>query len=367
MFSHKFFTLGLSFIALAVLAVFLGLVLGGWAIDRKNANIRVQTQKHNPMPRIASKTPAALSVKPDILLQPPSASSLEVPPVEITPSDLETIPSSPIRRRAGEEALKNTHPKGNNPQADNSQISISALESSLKTETPILSDGSESPWLVIIIDDLGVDQERSREIVDMIGPYSLSFLPYGRNLQSLVDRARQSGHDILLHLPMEPLDKAADPGPNALRVGAAPWQLQQRIDWALQRFEGFSGLNNHMGSRFTAWRPGMEQLMASLAGSNLFYVDSLTTKQTLAESAAREHGVPVLLRDVFLDNDRNPETIRDNLARMVRIAKKRGYAIGICHPYPETISVLRDWRQQEQQLEFRTISELVARLREEKR
>ena len=107
-----------------------------------------------------------------------------------------------------------------------------------------------------MIDDLGIDQVHTRLALALPAPMTMAFLPMGYNLQAHVDKALAQGHTVMVHLPMEPLDATVDPGPNALRVGLSEAELNKRINWHLSQFQGYSGVNSHMGSRFTAWIPG---------------------------------------------------------------------------------------------------------------
>ena len=106
----------------------------------------------------------------------------------------------------------------------------------------------------------------------------------------------------MLHLPMEPNGRA-DPGPNALLVALTDSELRQRVTTALDSFDGYVGVNNHMGSRFTAYRPGMETVLRQFKARGLLFLDSRTTAQTVGDQVAQELGVPSVARNVFLDDD----------------------------------------------------------------
>ena len=199
------------------------------------------------------------------------------------------------------------------------------------------------PMIAVIIDDLGIDQKRTRAAIALPGPLTLAFIPYGYNLRQLVGSARAGRHEIMLHLPMEPLNPDIDPGPNALLVDLDPAERARRLDWALSRFNGYVGVNNHMGSRFTAWADGMRPVLASLRERGLLYVDSITTQDTTGYRLARGMGVPNVTRDIFLDHDQRPEAIATALARTEKIARKRGLAVAIGHPHDATIAELARW------------------------
>ncbi len=199
------------------------------------------------------------------------------------------------------------------------------------------------PMIALVIDDVGVDRRRSDAVVALPGPLTLSYLTYAQNVVEQVAAARAHGHELMVHIPMQPKSADADPGPNVLRVRDDRGELIRKLDWGLSRFSGYVGVNNHMGSRFTSDRAGMDAVMAALAPRGLFFLDSVTAPDTAGPAAAAAAGVPVLKRDVFLDNEDSPEEVRYRLEQVERIARRTGAAIAIGHPHDATITVLRDW------------------------
>jgi hypothetical protein len=197
--------------------------------------------------------------------------------------------------------------------------------------------------IAIVLDDMGLSQFRSDRAIALPRPITLAVLPYGNNLAGLVARARTAGHEILVHLPMEPEDADADPGPNALLTGLPVAELDRRIASNLARLDGYVGINNHMGSLFTGRAREMRRVMRALQDRQLLFLDSLTTGNSTGYRLAREYGIPTVMRDVFLDNNRDPEKIRQQLELTVDTALQRGQAIAIGHPYPETLSALESW------------------------
>ena len=120
-------------------------------------------------------------------------------------------------------------------------------------------------------------------------------------------------------------------------------EFRAELDAAIRSIPYVAGLNNHMGSLLTSDPGAMSWLMEGLvARGELYFVDSRTTKETVAERVAEETGVPSIRRDVFLDNELEPEAIRRQVRRLVALAIERGSAVGIGHPYPETIEVLAE-------------------------
>lgn len=203
------------------------------------------------------------------------------------------------------------------------------------------SDGR--PRIAIVIDDLGIDQPRSRRALSLPSPLTLAFLPYGYNLDEMVAAARANGHEILVHVPMAPFDLAVDPGPNALQRELGPAEILRRLDWDLDRFGGYVGINNHMGSRFTADSESMALVIGELRRRGLIFMDSVTTRETKGFGLAARMGVPYAVRDVFLDHAIAPDAIRAQLARAEAIAREQGHAIAIAHPHDATLDALAEW------------------------
>lgn len=208
------------------------------------------------------------------------------------------------------------------------------------------------PMVAVVIDDMGVDQRHSLEAVALPGPLTLAYLPYGRDLAQQTAAARRAGHELMVHVSMQPQSRSGvsgqaesggDPGPNALTVGLPPEEIRRRLDWALGQFGGYVGINNHMGSGFTANRPGMGVVIGELKRRGLLFLDSRTTPASVGEALAAEAGLPHATRNVFLDNIQTPAEVRARLAEVERIAKARGSAIAIGHPHEATLMVLRDW------------------------
>jgi polysaccharide deacetylase 2 family uncharacterized protein YibQ len=196
--------------------------------------------------------------------------------------------------------------------------------------------------------------------------------PVGLSLEAAVGTTPppRRRREVMLHLPMEPRGyPAVNPGKDPLLVGMDRHRMAAILDAALVNLPGVAGLNNHMGSAATADRATMDALMPLLAERGLFFLDSMTINTSTAAQAAAAAGVPVLKNRIFLDQSTTSrEEVRSLLARLVRAARSTGSAVGICHPYPETLDVLRQElpRYGADGVRFVTVSELLA-LREEAR
>ena len=204
------------------------------------------------------------------------------------------------------------------------------------------ADLNSRPLIAIVIDDVGLDRPHSRRAWELPGPLTMSFLPYAKDLREQAKAARAHGQELMLHLPMEPMGRA-DPGPGALLVSLSESELKQRVTTALDSFEGYVGVNNHMGSRFTANKPDMETVLKLFKARGLMFLDSRTSAQTVGEQTAQELGVPNMPRNVFLDDDEAIDAVRRRLAETEAIARRQGFVVAIGHPHEATLQALAEW------------------------
>ncbi len=213
-----------------------------------------------------------------------------------------------------------------------------------KAEAPVppAVQKAEQPKIIIVFDDMGPDKKAFETIMGLPGPVTLSFLPYAEGLDAMAMRARARGDSVLLHLPMEPIGPQ-DPGPMSLQRNMSGTALLDTLNWNLNRFSGYIGVNNHMGSAFTQDLAAMKTVLSVLKQQGLFFLDSRTIAKSTAVKAGREIDAQVFSRDVFLDPDLDRETVYKQLQLVEKIAVKTGYAVAICHPRKDTIDVIGPW------------------------
>jgi len=204
---------------------------------------------------------------------------------------------------------------------------------------------SEKPALVaIVIDDLGQDVKPAREILSLPAKVTFAVMPGLPQSRKVAELAEQNNREVLLHLPMEYRGRNGKPAPGMLRSDMTPMDFLNTISDDVASVPGAVGVNNHEGSSLTENKEAMKFLMAELKSRDLLFLDSLTSPKSVAYATAKEFGVKAAKRDVFLDNESdNEEYIRKQLDELTRIAKAHGWAVGIGHPHPATISALRSW------------------------
>lgn len=198
------------------------------------------------------------------------------------------------------------------------------------------------PLLTIIMDDLGRSTNTAKALLLMAQPVTFAILPDEPQAAHVAEMAHAAGREVMLHVPMEPQGyPAVNPGRDALFVKQSDAEIRRQFDLLLARIPHATGTNNHMGSRFTEDARALSPVMESLQEKGLFFIDSRTTGHSKVSEVARRFGVPTLNRDVFLDNVAEVEAIAHEIRRLEGKARHQGMAIGICHPYPETLEALR--------------------------
>jgi len=258
---------------------------------------------------------------------------------------IEDIPGLPRYTETEPGQQRNTieeKPRASRPTQLAAAATTALVEPAWRRNALPFRDLGSKPLVAIVIDDVGLDRPRSKRAWELPGPLTISFLPYAKDLREQARAARAHGNELMLHLPMEPSGRA-DPGPNALLVSLSESELRQRVSAALDSFDGYVGVNNHMGSRFTAFRPGMDTTLRLFRARGLLFLDSRTTPESVGDQLAQDLGVPSVARHVFLDDDESIDAVRRKLADTEAVARRQGFVVAIGHPHEATIQALAEW------------------------
>ena len=209
---------------------------------------------------------------------------------------------------------------------------------------PALADiPAPLPQIAIIIDDLGYGLALGERALELPGPVSFAVLPSTPRGKVLAEKAYARGKDVLLHLPLQSATPLENEEPGGLLLDMTRGQFAAMFAEDFDAVPHAIGVNSHRGSLLTRHPGHMAWLMEEiLLRGGLFFVDSYTTHESIALKVAHEAGVPAVKRDVFLDPDNTPGTLEREFTRLKKLARQNGFAVGIGHPFPDTLSMLED-------------------------
>lgn len=304
-----------------------------------------ETKPAEPAPH-ETKAAASVPAKPEATKPPPEAEKAKegeapsAPPTGSPPSDEQIA------------AL----PSGAAPHAPDPAL----IEHGRQGPLPTIGPDGRQPWqtyarpfdekdkrprIAIVITDLGLSEAATETAIQQLpGSVTLSFSPYAKGLDQWANLARAAGHELLLDLPMEPLDyPEQDPGPYTLLTSLDPQQNLFKMQWLLSRATGYVGVTNHMGSRFTTSGPDLKPVLEQIKARGLLFLDSHSSEQSIAAKLAKDTGMAWAINNRFIDATASRDAIDNELADVQKIAKKSGYAVAMGSAYPVTIERVAAW------------------------
>lgn len=195
--------------------------------------------------------------------------------------------------------------------------------------------------LAIVIDDMGLGQPGSEELLAFPAPLTFAVLPGTAYAEEVVATVNASGQTALLHLPMEPVNAADNnPGADAIYVAMTDEEIEQQTTRLLDMLPGVVGVNNHMGSAATADARVMATVLKTVQQRGLFFLDSRTTADSVVAEEAERLGLPYAANDLFLDLERTVPAVKEMIAEAMRRAEASGTFIAIAHPHPSVAEAL---------------------------
>lgn len=198
---------------------------------------------------------------------------------------------------------------------------------------------AEKAQVAIIIDDIGY-RKTDNQTLALPGNITFAVLPHTPFGKSIAEKAYQSNKDVIIHVPMESTSGKAL-GPGALTAQMDESEIRHALTRALEELPFAVGINNHMGSKLTTLYSPMAWTMRFLKEKELIFIDSVTTRGSKARRLAKQFNVPNLSRRVFLDNQLDPQYIRQQFNQLIYYAKKNKRVVAIAHPHPETMQALK--------------------------
>ena len=286
-------------------------------------------------------------LKPKIKQKP--VREVPVPEIPVTTIPVTTIPETTIIVKAKKEIReiqeikikKNVAGLKHKPEGSFKYEVFGEVDQSLIEKRFPKPDKDHIPKIVIIIDDIGYDKKIAMALYNLNSKITFSILPFAPFGKTISKQLNAKGSQLMLHLPMEPFEyPAVNPGPGAILSSMSPDTLLNQLKKNINDIPNIVGVNNHMGSRITTNSDKMNQIFSVLKKENLFFIDSRTAPNSKCKAAARLFKLEFAQRDIFLDNFQNIDYITRQFKKLVVLAEKHGFAIGIGHPYKATFHAL---------------------------
>jgi uncharacterized protein len=184
----------------------------------------------------------------------------------------------------------------------------------------------------IIIDDFGGGIGGVRDFLEGDIPITAAVMPFTENSMKHAEWAHKNGFEVMVHLPMEPKKgKRSWLGPKPITVDLSAEEVRERVIEAISTVPHAVGLNNHMGSRAVESEKVVRAIVEVARDKKLYIIDSGTSPKSKFPEITRELGVPLLKRDVFLDDISSSAHVRKQMRRLAKITEFTGKGIAIGH------------------------------------
>ncbi len=233
------------------------------------------------------------------------------------------------------------------------------VEVELPKEIPVI----KKTRVALIIDDVGTVRRPADAMLEVPARLTWAVLPFTPYAEEYIQAAKERGFEIILHLPMEPIDRRNNPGPGVIKGEWTETEIIEQLEVNLNQVPGAVGVNNHMGSAGTADERLMDIILKYIKDKNIFFVDSMTSDRSVGEVVARRHQVSFNKRDVFIDNQEDIKSKKRALRELMKIALKKGEAIGIGHVRDGTAEAIIEMLPEFEKagIEIVPVSELIDR------
>lgn len=204
-------------------------------------------------------------------------------------------------------------------------------------------ESAPPPVLVaVVIDDLGNSLEEGKDAAALPGPVACSILPHTAHAAEIADLVHGAGKEVLLHLPLQSMEDMPL-GPGGVTLDMDETEIKATVQGDLASIPHLAGVNNHEGSLITQHPGDMAWILQAVHDAGAYYyLDSYTSADSVAYQVAREQHVPAARRNVFLDDMNNEDAVRGEWLRLIKLARKYGFALAIGHPRPATLAVLKE-------------------------
>ena len=194
--------------------------------------------------------------------------------------------------------------------------------------------------LVILIDDVSTKAQKDK-ILNIGYTVNMAFLPPTKTHKDSASIA-QNLPFYMIHFPMQASSAFKGEEINTLKITDSYETIEKRVKQLRDWYPNAIYTNNHTGSVFTENEEAVDKLFRALKKYNFIFVDSRTSAKSVIKKYAKKYDMPYIVRNTFIDNDRDYKSIQTQLIKAIEIAKKQGYAIAIGHPHDITLKVLKE-------------------------
>lgn len=217
--------------------------------------------------------------------------------------------------------------------------------------------------VVIVLGGMGISQTSTQQAIQTLPPsITLAFAPYGNSLKRWMEESRRKGHELLLQVPMEPIDYPQNnPGPHTLRADANLQENLANLHWSMSRITNYVGIMNYLGNKLLSQPASLAPIFAEISKRGLLFLEDGTVQNSVGEGVAVKELVPYARGNILIDNIRSRAAIGEKLVRLAEEAKRTGLAIGVGNAFPDTIDLVAQFAQQAKQngIEITPVSAIV--------
>ncbi|HBE78796.1 MAG TPA: hypothetical protein DDW65_13625 [Firmicutes bacterium] len=256
------------------------------------------------------------------------------------PGLVPAFPPRPEPAKVKEEAEAEAKPKPKAPEIHGSQPLGMPETKKTNPIKPVFI--KKKARVAIIIDDVGYVTGPTDAMLKVSAPLTFSVLPFGPYSQKYAAAAKERGFEIMLHLPLEPLNPKVNPGPGVIKRSFTEEEVDEELGKDLEQVPEAIGVNNHEGSAGTSDDRLMGILMAALKKRQMFFVDSMTVASSVALKYARLNNLPSAKRKIFIDNQTDLASKKQALRELIKIALRDGTAIAIGHVRDNTAQAITE-------------------------
>lgn len=193
--------------------------------------------------------------------------------------------------------------------------------------------------IAVVIDDFGNGMKGSEQMLQLPIKLTVAVMPFLPTTKQDAEAAYHRGHDVIVHLPMEPIRGLRRwLGPGAILTELTDDQIRKRVEAAIADVPHAVGMNNHMGSKATADKRVMRAVLQVCKEKGLFFLDSRTSYRSVVTAVAKELGVPTLHNDVFLDDVYTQNHVLRQITVLKKFLQKNDQCIVIGHVGPSGLN-----------------------------